>query len=163
MATKTKTGKTEKEIEKITSQLLDKLEVKANIVVTKETDEDKAIHFKVGIQTEETGLLIGHHGETLNSLQLLLGIILYKNLGEWTRVILDVGEYRKMREESTKEMVGRIISEVESTNQPVILPFLTPFERRIVHLMLAENPKITSESQGEGRERRVVIKPRPAD
>jgi predicted RNA-binding protein Jag len=49
---------------------------------------------------------------------------------------------------------------VETTSQPVILPFLTPLERRIVHMMLTENTKVMSESSGEGRERRVTIKPR---
>lgn len=146
----------EKEIKTTLTNLLDKLNVKGNCTVVKEADN----HYKVTIDTQETGLLIGHYGETLNSLQLLLGVILYKKLGNWVRVILDIGDYRKMREESIKGMVGRIVDEVEATNKPVILPYLTPLERRIVHLMLTNHPKVTSESTGEGRDRRVAIKPR---
>lgn len=112
------------------------------------------------IETEETGLLIGRHGECINSLQLLLGVMLYKKFGKWVRVILDVGDYRKMREDSLKEMVERIAGEVEGTGVPVVLPYLSPLERRFVHLLLTENAKVTSESTGEGKERRVTIKPR---
>lgn len=146
----------EKEIKTTLTNLLDKLNIKGNCTVVKEADN----HYKVTIDTQETGLLIGHYGETLNSLQLLLGVILYKKLGNWVRVILDIGDYRKMREESIKGMVGRIVGEVEATDKSVILPYLTPLERRIVHLMLTNHPKVTSESIGEGRDRRVAIKPR---
>lgn len=145
----------EKEIKNILSDLLDKLKVKGGCTVTKEAPS----HYKATIDTQETGLLIGRHGETLNSLQLLLGVILYKQLGSWVRVILDVGDYRKMREESIKEMVERVVGEVETTGRPVALPYLSPLERRIVHLMLAKNQKVTSESSGEGKSRRVTIKP----
>lgn len=146
----------EGEIKKLTSELLLRLKIEAEVEVLKETPE----HFRVNIKTEETGLIIGRHGETLNSLQLLLGVILYKKLGQWVRVILDVGDYRKAREESIKQMVERIITEVETSGQAVTLPQLTPLERRQVHLMLVDHPKATSESFGEGKERRVMIKPR---
>lgn len=164
MTKEKKPVKTEKEIETTVKTLLDKLQVKAEVEVIKETDglpEGSEGNYKVNITTaDETGLLIGYHGETLNSLQLLTGVILYKKLGKWMRVILDVGDYRKTRAESIKEMVGRIVAEVEASSQPVVLPYLTPFERRIVHMLLTDNPKITSESTGEGKDRRVVIKPR---
>jgi spoIIIJ-associated protein len=159
-----KTLKINQEIKKTAAELLDKLQVSATVEVSKETDDlpaGQAGHYKVNIETTETGLLIGYHGETLNSLQLLLGVILYKKLGKWVRVVLDVGDYRKAREENIKEMVNRITAEVEETSQPVVLPYLTPYERRIVHMMLSDNPKFASESEGEGKDRRIVIKPRP--
>ncbi len=146
-------------IKEVVADLLLKLNISGDIEVVKNTtDETSDNNFNINIKSEETGLLIGHHGETLNSMQLILGVILYKKLGIWTRVILDVGDYRKMREESIKEMVTRMVGEVEANSTPVVLPFLTPLERRIVHMMLADNPKVTSESIGEGRDRRVTIK-----
>lgn len=144
----------EKEISATLSDLLAKLKVEAAVKITKEEEN----HYKVEIQTQDTGLLIGRHGETINSLQLILGIMLYKKLGSWARVVVDVGDYRQTREISIKEMVERITAEVEGTGQPVILPYLTPYERRIVHMMLTENKKVVSESQGEGKDRRVTIK-----
>src|SRR3990172_7800696 len=111
MVKKTKKADTEKEVKKITDELLSLLQVKADVEAVEVKEEE---HVKVNIKTEETGLLIGHHGETLNSLQLLLGILLYKKLGTWVRVVMDVGDYRKMREENLKEMVTRIVGEVEA-------------------------------------------------
>lgn len=146
----------EEKIKTIASEFISKLQVEATIEVTREPSD----HFKIVLQTSETGLLIGYHGETINSLQLLLGVILYKKLGKWIHVVVDVGGYRKMREESIKEMIKKIVSEVESTGQPATLPFLTPLERRIVHMTLADNPRVASESFGEGKERRVMIKSR---
>ena len=158
------------EITRTVNELLLQLQVKANVEVTEETanaadekistEEKEVKHFKVNISTEESGLLIGHHGETINSFQLILGVILYKKLGEWVRILVDIGDYRKMREESIKEMVNRIIAEVEQSGRAVELPYLSPLERRIVHMMLSSNEKVMSESAGEGRDRRVMIKPR---
>jgi spoIIIJ-associated protein len=145
---------TETQISEALSELLSNLQVKATLEVVKGEDD----HYQVNISTEETGLLIGHFGETINSLQLLLGVVLYKQTGKWTRVILEVGDYRKQREENIKEMVNRIALEVETTKNPVVLPFLTPLERRTVHLILSDNPKVVSESSGEGRDRRITIK-----
>ena len=147
--------KTEEIVKEVAQELLRQLSVEAEIAVEKGED-----HFKVNIQTPDTGLLIGRHGETLNSLQLLLGVILYKKIGSWQRIILDVGSYRKMREDSLREMVERIAIEVETTGQPVVLPFMTPLERRFVHMLLADREKVTTESLGEGRERRLTVKPR---
>src|SRR3990170_7943006 len=131
MSAKSKSPNVIKEVEKLTNDLLDKLKIKGEVVVKKSEDD----HISVNIKTEETGLLIGHHGETLNSLQLILGIFLYKKLGKWVRLVLDVGDYRQAREESLREMVGRIIKEVEEAGSPVTLPYLSPFERRLVHMM----------------------------
>ena len=146
-------------VKETVDDLLKKLKVESTVSV-EEITTDEEIHYQINIESPETGLLIGYHGETINSLQLLLGVILYKKLGKWVRVIMDVGEYRKMREESIKEMVNRIILEVERTGQPVEMPYLSPLERRIVHMMLTEHKTLTSQSHGEGRDRRVTVKPR---
>lgn len=151
--------KTDDIVKETISGLLSQLKIEGEVEVVKNKDDESSDNsFNVNIKTEETGLLIGHHGETLNSLQLILGVILYKKLGVWIRIVLDVGDYRKMREESIKEMVTRIIAEVEASSAPVVLPYMTPLERRIVHMMLTDNPKVISESTGVGRDRRVTIK-----
>lgn len=152
----TKPKKIEKKIEFTIGEILEKLKVDAEVEVIKETED----HYKVNIKTQETGLLIGRHGEIINGLQLFLGVVLYKKLGSWVHVVLDVGDYRKTREETIKEMVNRIVAEVETTLHPVVLPYLTPLERRIVHLMLTDHQKVTSESTGEGKDRLITIKPR---
>src|SRR3989344_5130624 len=132
------------EIEKTVAELLEKLTIEAKIEVLEETstEGDKPLrHFRINITSVESGLLIGHHGETINSLQLLVGVILYKKFHEWVRVIIDIGDYRQMREESIREMVKRIVSEVEQTGKPIELPYLSPLERRLVHMMMADHDK----------------------
>lgn len=158
-AKKTKTTNTKEEIKNTTVELLSKLQVE-NVVEVSEEKVDAEVNYKVNIQTQETGLLIGHHGDTLNGLQLILGVIMYKKLGSWIHVVVDVGNYRQMREESIKEMVNRIVGEVEATSQPVTLPYLSPLERRIVHMMLSGNLKVVSESTGEGKDRLLTIRPK---
>jgi spoIIIJ-associated protein len=155
-AAESKTKKTDELIRETLGELLEKMLVEATVSVA--GDEENG--YLVTIQSAETGLLIGHHGETINGLQLLLGVILYKKLGTWIRVIVDVGDYRKGREENIRAMVTRIVEEVKTTGQEVSLPPMTPLERRIVHTMLTDHPDVTSESFGEGRDRKVTIKPR---
>ena len=156
---KTSKNKIVEEIKKTTEDLLTKLQTEAEVVVIEEETEGE-INYKVSIQTPETGLLIGYHGETLNSLQLLLGVIIYKKIKKWVHIIVDIGNYRKMREESIKEMVNRIVGEVQTTHQPVTLPYLSPLERRIVHMMLTDHKTVVSESTGEGKDRLLTIRPR---
>lgn len=146
-------------IQKTTQDILAKLKIES-VVEVKEEEADGEKNYKVNIQTQETGLLIGYHGDTLNGLQLLLGVILYKKLKTWVHIIVDIGNYRQMREESIKEMVGRIVTEVETTQKMTILPYLSPLERRIVHMMLTDHKTVVSESMGEGKDRRLTIKPR---
>lgn len=143
-------------IKNLATEFLKKLAISADISV--EEDSQETYHLR--IETEESGLLIGYHGETLNSLQLLLGTILYNKLGEWLHIVVHVGDYREKREESIKALALRVAQEVTQTKQPVPLPYLSAFERRIVHLTLADHPEVISESEGEGRERRVIVKPK---
>ncbi|KKR31253.1 MAG: Single-stranded nucleic acid binding R3H domain protein [Candidatus Gottesmanbacteria bacterium GW2011_GWA2_41_12] len=150
------TKDTEKIVKKTTEELLEKLQIVAPVTVR----EDSENTYRIDIQTEETGLLIGFHGETLNSLQLLLGVLVYKQIGEWVRLVVNVGDYRQKREETVKQMVKSAKAEVLSTRESIVLPYLTPLERRIVHMVLTDDPDVSSESEGEGEERRVVIKPK---
>lgn len=145
----------EKTIEEITKELIKNLKVDATISVTKVED-----NFKVQLDTPDTGLLIGYHGEVINSLQLLLGVIAYRKLGEWVRIMVDVGDYREKREEVIRKMALDKAEEVVVKGESITLPYLSPLERRIVHMAISENQSVTSYSEGEGKERRVIIAPR---
>lgn len=143
-------------VKELGAELLEHLSVKAE-VEGKMNDEGS---IELNIETEESGLLIGYHGETLNSFQLILSMLVYKKLGLWVRTIVNVGDYREKREESIKGLALRIASEVSLSKKPVALPYLVPFERRIVHMTLADHPNVVSVSEGENKERRVVVKPK---
>jgi len=114
----------------------------------------------VQLETNEPGILIGYHGETLAAYQLLLGIVLNKSLKVWTRVIVNVGDYREKREETLHRMALNAAQRAHFSGSPVILPSLSPGERRIIHLALKNNTEVETYSEGEGPERRLVIRPR---
>lgn len=149
--------KKKKEIKEIVDKFFELLEVPAEFEIEK--DKDGAYH--VDIKTEEGGILIGSHGQTLQSLKHFLSLCLFAKFGEWTGVLVDVNDYWKKREKELEEIAKRVAEKVVATGEPVALSFLTPAERRIIHLALSSHPKVFSESEGEGRERRVVIKPKP--
>lgn len=145
-----------KAIEKILGQLFKLLEVSCEMEIKK----DKEGLYLVKIKTEEGGILIGSHGTTLQSLKHFLSLALYKEFGEWVNLLLDVNGYWEKREQELKEMARGVAERVVISGEPVSLPFLNSAERRTIHLALSSHPQVFSESEGEGRERRVVIKPR---
>lgn len=143
-------------VQHIVEDLLGKLEIAGSVTVT--TDETGA--FRVGIETEETGLLIGHHGKTLESLQLILGILVSKSLGRWVKAYVNVGDYREKREETLMHMAQRAADRALALGRPVELARLTPSERRIIHLTLSGDERIETESVGEGDDRTLLVKPK---
>ena len=143
-------------VQKIVEELLGKLEIAGTVAVT--TDETGA--FRVGIETEETGLLIGHHGKTLESLQLILGIMVSKSLGRWVKAYVNVGDYREKREETLMHMAQRAADRALALGRPVELSRLTPAERRIIHLTLSGDDRIETESMGEGDDRILLVRPK---
>lgn len=143
-------------VKKITEDLLERLEVAGSVAVV--TDETGA--FRVNIETEETGLLIGYHGRTLESFQIILTIIVSKQLGSWVKVYVNVGDYREKREEALMLMAQRAAERALSLGRPVELARLSPSERRIVHLTLSGDSRVATESVGEGSDRILLVKPK---
>jgi spoIIIJ-associated protein len=131
-----------------------------NIQSTVSVDVDETDAFRVHIETEETGLLIGYHGRTLESFQILLSMVVSKALGSWVKVYVNVGDYREKREESLMYMAQRAADRVVETGRPVELAHLSPSERRVVHLTLSGDDRVATESQGEGERRVLVVKPK---
>ena len=117
---------------------------------------------RIEISSDDANLLIGYHGETLSSLQHLLNIMLYKEFGEKKdrMVILDVSGYRQDREKKILEIAENASSKARFLNKSVALYPMNSYERRIVHTKVSEIDGVTSESEGEGQDRRVIIRPR---
>ena len=146
-----------KAIKEITDKLFELLEVK----VESKIEKDKEETYHVDIKTEEGGILIGFHGEILRSIKHFLTLSLFKKFGEWVSVLVDVNDYWVKREEDLKDLARKTAERVVATGEPVSLPFLTAAERRIIHLTLSSHPQVSSESEGEGKERRVVVRLKP--
>jgi len=145
-------------IKQTTEELLNKLDISGTVSV--ETDESGA--FRVHVETEETGLLIGFHGRTLESFQMILGMLAAKKLGKWERVYVNVGDYREKREEALMYMAQRAAERALSTGRPVELSRLSASERRVIHLTLSGDERVQTESFGEGSDRKLIISPRSA-
>lgn len=147
---------TNPEVQKLTEELMAKLKIEAKVSVT--TDETEA--FRVQIETSETGLLIGYHGRTMESLQIILGLLVAKLTGKWTPVYVNIGDYREKREEALMLMAQRAADRAIAMNRPVELTRLSPSERRIVHLTLSGDERVITESTGEGESRVLLVKPK---
>ena len=136
-------------------ELLGKLGLAADVAVAEGEEES----FQIDINGEELGALIGYHGETLSSLQLFLNLLTHRKIGEWRRVLVDIGGYRKEREQKLFDLARRTADKVRFLQTPVTLTPMPAFERRLVHMALGEEEGVETESEGEGWERRVVVKP----
>ncbi len=115
----------------------------------------------IQIETDEPGILIGFHGKNLESLQNIISQIVFKKTGEWIRLVVNVGDYRERRDKQLKEMAFEAAAAVVESKQPVTLADLSSSERRVVHLTLQDHPEVTSSSEGEGLDRRLVVSIRP--
>jgi len=142
-------------IDRALREILDNLGIEAKIEI-----EEKQGVFFVTLKTPMPGILIGSHGRTLFAFQRILSLIVYRQLGEWPKIILDIDNYRQKREETLKKMALSAAKKTKISGQEQQLPPMSSGERRIIHLVLSEDPEVETESRGEGKERRVVIKPK---
>lgn len=142
---------------KIIEELVQEL-VKLLGVEIKFTVEEEEGVVNVKLETDNPGILIGYHGETLFSLQLILSMIIYRKLGEWARIVVDVGDYRLRRKQILERMALSAAQKVKFSKEEYAFTPMSAGERRIIHIALSENPDVVTESQGEGFERRVVVK-----
>ena len=145
-------------VEKITNELFSLLQIKAKFEV-KPDDENDAILLQINTQ-DEAGLLIGTRGETLNSIQTIIGMIFRKRTGEWKRILVNVADWREKQTDRLTQLATQTAERVKSSQQPQPLYNLTPSQRRVVHLVLASDKEVETESKGEGKERYLIIKPK---
>lgn len=111
------------------------------------------------IEGPDTNHLIGKHGEVLNNLQYLLNTICSRKFQTGVRATLDANNYRQRRESALRQLAIRIAEEVRKRGQEAVLEALPAFERRVVHKALEHEPGVTTYSEGEEPDRRVVIAP----
>ena len=134
------------------------MEVEA--AATLEVDESQIV--RVQIDGEELGVLIGYHGETLSALQTVIGLIINRenevNDQDRYKVVVNVGDYRQRQKDSLEALARRSAERVRFSKKPLTLSPMSSYDRRIVHLALEHESDITSESIGEGRERRLIVK-----
>lgn len=148
-----------KTIKKITEEFFEKITFEVSIDFLPQRDQS----LPISIKAEEPQILIGERGETLFEIQHLLKTILKRKAGieEIFYLDIDINDYKKKKTTYLKEMARSLVEEVLLTKKEKILPPMTAYERRIIHLELADNPNVTTESIGQEPERRVAVRPYP--
>ncbi len=130
---------------------------KMNLTVTIEIEEKEEV-ILFDLKGNDLGILIGRHGQTLDALQYLTNLAANKNAGEGRkRIVLDVEEYRKRREETLVRLAQRLANKVKRRNQRIVLEPMSRHERKIIHMALQDDPQIATYSEGEEPYRKIVI------
>ena len=122
-----------------------------------EGEEEAAIPIAFNIEGEDLGILIGRRGQTLACLQYVVRLIIAHQTKTWSPIIIDVEGYKQRRYESLRALAWRVAEQVKAKEVPFRLGPMPAYERRIIHLALADHPDVTTESTGEGEARRVVV------
>ena len=149
--------KRNEKILKFTCDLLEKMnfEVEKAFVEDMDGEENQVL---VGITVKNPAGLIGFRGRNLASIQFVLSLIVRSQIGEGIRVLLDVNNYRGEQKIRLENMVKSLAEKVLTTGNAVEMANMSSYERRICHMVLAEIEGVSSDSEGEGEERHIVIK-----
>lgn len=138
-----------KEVEELIKKIIDQYEIEVQ-------EEDG--RYLVLIKTEEAAILIGRYGETIRAIQKIIEAILYKKFQSPIQILVNVNNYREKQKEKLEELAKKIVEEVKKENKQASLGKLSSFERKIIHEFISKNyPELESHSEGEGRERKLII------
>jgi len=144
----------------ILETLLDKMDIEAYVDILPEkmvTDEESQPSTVLNIVGEDLGILIGRKGQTLISLQQIIRLMLSHQLGRFEPVVVDVNGYRQRRLSSLQSLAWRTAEQVKLRHMPFSLEPMPAYERRIIHLALAGDDEVTTQSVGFGESRKVVV------
>jgi spoIIIJ-associated protein len=152
------------EAENILKSLLDRMGIQAAIdieypqVAVNEEGEANPVVFN--ITGDDLGVLIGRRGQTLDALQYLMRLIISRQAKSKIPITIDVENYRQKRYEDLRTLALNVADQVKAKRTSCRLEPMPAFERRIIHLTLANDPEVTTESIGEGEARKVVVMPK---
>jgi len=142
------------EVRGLVTTILDAMDFDAGVEVY-----DAGGFVAVDVASEDTALFIGQKGETIDALQYLVNVAAFKERDFFKRIVLDAEGYRQRRVEAIQGMAHRTARKALRERRTVEMPPMSSSERRVVHLYLSENPNVTTESEGTGDGRRVMVSP----
>ena len=149
--------------ESILERLLELMELEATIqrqtFQTTNGEEQVTSPLAFNVMGDDLGILIGRRGQTLATLQYMLRLMVSHQTKVWTPIVIDVEGYKQRRSEALQALAVRMAEQVRTRGTPFTLEPMPAYERRIIHLALADHPNVTTESIGEGDLRKVVIQP----
>jgi spoIIIJ-associated protein len=139
----------------VAETLLKSMRITADVSVAQSATGELPV--TLNIDGDDLGVLIGRRGQTLASLQYVVRLIVAEKLKMWVPINVDVAGYKKRRYESLQSLALRLAEQVQRNRRLIMLEPMPADERRIIHLALADNPDITTQSMGEGEMRKVAI------
>lgn len=145
-------------IEDVAGDFLNKVFAAMNIVVSvdiKVSETDRTMD--INLAGDEMGILIGKRGQTIDSLQYLVSLVVNKESKEYLRVKIDTENYRERRKATLEELAKNIAYKVKRTKRPVSLEPMNPYERRIIHSALQNDRYVTTKSEGEEPYRHIIV------
>ena len=149
---------------KVLETLLELMDIPASVTIsdefTVEGEEGTASSIGLNIEGEDLGILIGRRGQTMASLQHIVRLIVSHQTQVRIPIVIDVEGYKRRRCEGLKALARRLAEQVKVKRMPFTMEPMSAFERRVIHLALADHPDVTTESTGVGETRKVVILPR---
>jgi len=152
------------EAKKVLEDLLDLMDlpgvVRPSDEFTVNDENGKLVSIGLNIEGEDLGILIGRRGQTMVSLQYIVRLIMAHKMQVQMPIILDVEGYKQRRCEGLRTLALRLAEQVKARNVPFTMEPMPAFERRIVHITLADHPDVMTESTGAGESRKVVIIPK---
>ncbi len=107
----------------------------------------------------DSGALIGYHGEKIDALQLVVNLMWNQNAVVYSPVQVDINGYRARRRQTLEDLANKAAEKAVESGREILLPHLPSYERRIIHVYLESRPDVTTYSEGEGDERRLVVRP----
>lgn len=113
----------------------------------------------VTVPETDSGVLIGYHGEKIDALQLIVNLILNQNAVVYTPAQVDINGYRQRRKLSLEDLANKAAGKAVDSGREILLPHLPSYERRIIHMYLQNRQDVTTYSEGEGDDRRLVVRP----
>lgn len=152
------------ESKKVLEDLLDLMDLHGTVRPSDEftvTDENgQLVSVGLNIEGEDMGILIGRRGQTMVSLQYIIRLIMAHKMQTQMPIILDVEGYKQRRCEGLRTLALRLADQVKTRNTPFSMEPMPAFERRVIHMTLANNPDVMTESSGAGESRKVTIIPK---
>ena len=145
--------------QQIVEELLERMRVRATVksrYIQPQDSHDQPV-ILVDIQGDDLSILIGRRSETLNALQYITSLIVGKELGRWTPLMIDVQGYRVRRERSLRQLARRMAEQAIHTGRRQVLEPMSAAERRVIHLELRDHAQVMTESTGEEPNRKVTI------
>lgn len=142
----------------IINNILSQLNLQEDQYVVDVVNKD-TVNITLQVPQETAGIFVGRHGESLTAIRMIFSLILFQRFNVWPKIHLNVNDYQEKREESLKEIADSAVEKAISLNREIILPNLSSYERRIIHMYLSERTDIKTESRGEPPLRQMVVIP----